>query len=420
MKKGILGFVVLILLSLASCTEDKCSNSITYTMLEPVYVLVDSLRQPAEIESPRAFVNPGKIYFYNNYIFVNEPREGFHVINNANPANPINEKFVVIKGNVDLAVMNDYLYADAYKDLVILDLRDMNLMKQVTRKMDVFDSYYHSSNSGYILSHYKESTVKQTLECSDNNFGRPYFEDGIGLFFDSNINGSNKATAGVSPSQVGKGGSMARFTISKSHLYAIGHNEIFAMAIQNDGSLSTASKTSLPWGIETIFPYKDYLFIGAEAGMHIMSIENPIAPTLSSTFEHARACDPVVVQDDVAYVTLRDGTACRGFVNQLDVIDVKDIFKPKLLYSYSMTNPHGLAIEGNHLYLCEGQSGLKVFDISDKSKIDKRQVGHYQGFHAWDAISLTGHSLLLIGNDGFRQYDHNDPTNLKLLSKIGK
>jgi hypothetical protein len=375
MNKGIFAIAVLILLTLASCTEDKCSNSMTYSLLEPVYVLVDSLAQTAEIQSPKALENPGKIYFYNNYIFINEPREGFHVINNANPANPINEKFVAIKGNVDLAVMNDYLYADAYKDLVILDLRDMNAIVQVNRKENVFESYYHSATNGYILSHYKETTIQQTLDCSDINFGRPYFEDSKGLFFDSNKSGLSAANA-VAPSQVGKGGSMARFTISKGHLYAIGNNEIFSMAIQNDGSVSNASKTSLSWGIETIFPYKDYLFIGADAGMHIMSIQNPAAPVLSSTFQHARACDPVVVQDDIAYVTLRDGNECAGYINQLDVIDVKDILSPKLLHSYKMTHPHGLAVEGDYLYLCEGKSGLKVFDIRDKSKISSHQVGH--------------------------------------------
>jgi len=419
MKKGIFGIAVLLLLFLSSCTEDKCSNSITYTLLEPVYVLADSLNQNAEIQSPKALKNPGKIYFYNNYIFINEPREGFHVIDNTNPSNPINEKFVAISGNVDLAVMNDFLYADAYKDLVILDLRDMNAIAQVSRKKDVFKSYNHSSNASYILSHYKETTIQQTLDCSHQNYGKPYYEDALGVYYDGNTIGFGKANA-VAPSQVGKGGSMARFTISKGHLFAIGQNEIFSMAIQNDGLVSTASKTSLPWGIETIFPYKDYLFIGAEAGMHIMTITNPAAPTLTATFQHARACDPVVVQDDIAYVTLRDGNECAGFVNQLDVIDVKDVLNPKLLHSYKMTHPHGLVIEGNHLYLCEGKSGLKVFDISDKSKISSHQVGHYQGFHAWDAISLTGHSLLLIGDDGFRQYDHKDPKNLTLLSEIGK
>jgi hypothetical protein len=231
---------------------------------------------------------------------------------------------------------------------------------------------------------------------------------------------SQSGTGGIAPSQVGKGGSMARFTISKQHLYAIGSNEIFALHIQDNGTVSDPVSTPLPWGIETIFPYKDYLFIGAAAGMHILTLEDAARPKLASTFEHARACDPVVVDDDIAFVTLRDGSECAGFTNQLEVIDVKDILKPKKLHTFAMSHPHGLAVDNGYLYLCEGKHGLRVFDIADLAKINSNEVGHYTGFHAWDAISLTGHSLLLIGEDGFRQYDHNDPKNLKLISKIGK
>jgi hypothetical protein len=420
MKKGLFLLISFGIFLLASCTKDKCTNEMTYTLFEPVFVLPDSLNQPAERQAPRKIQNTGKIYFYNEYIFINEPREGFHVINNEDPANPVNEQFIAIKGNVDIAVMNDYLYADAYTDLVILDLKDIHAITQINRKPGVFNSYYHEAQNGYILSHYKESTVQHTIDCSNVSFGRPYFEDAIGVF----VNKSNGVIASsgnvVLPSQVGKGGSMARITISKGHLYTIGQSEIYALQINDNGSVSDPTHTSLPWGIETIFPYKDYLFIGAAAGMHILSLENPSMPKLASTFEHARACDPVVVQDEIAYVTLRDGSECQGFVNQLEVIDVRDISKPKHLYTYNMSNPHGLAVDDDYLYLCEGKHGLKVFDIKDKAKISANQVGHYQGFHAWDAISLTGHSLLIIGEDGFRQYDHKDPKDLKLISLIGK
>lgn len=420
MKKGLFLLTLLWMVFIASCTKDKCTNEMTYSLIEPVYVLPDSLSQPAESQAPRKVQNPGKIYFYKDYIFINEPREGFHVINNEDPANPINEQFIAIKGNVDIAVMNDYLYADAYTDLVILDLKNVRAITQINRKPDVFKSYYHQYANGYILSHYKETKVQQTLDCSNVNFGKPYYEDALGLFYDKSNSLSSTSGSIVLPSQVGKGGSMARITINKGYIYTIGQSEIFALQIHNNGSVSDPTHTSLPWGIETIFPYKEYLFIGAAAGMHILSLENPSIPKLASTFEHARACDPVVVQDDIAYVTLRDGTECQGFVNQLDVIDVKDILKPKYMYSHKMSHPHGLAVEGDYLYLCEGQHGLKVFDIKDKAKISANQVGHYQGFHAWDAISLTGHSLLIIGEDGLRQYDHKDPNNLVLLSKIGK
>jgi hypothetical protein len=190
------------------------------------------------------------------------------------------------------------------------------------------------------------------------------------------------------------------------------------MQIQPGGLVSESVTTGLPWGIETIFPYQDYLFVGASNGMHIMDISSPSNPVHVSTFAHANACDPVVVQNDIAFVTLRSGNQCRGFINQLDVVDVKDVLNPKLLHTYPMDNPHGLAINGDDLYICEGSHGLKAFGIEELDKIDKNKKSHLKGFHAWDAISLWNHSLLVIGEDGFRQYDHSDASNLKLLSKI--
>ena len=37
------------------------------------------------------------------------------------------------------------------------------------------------------------------------------------------------------------------------------------------------------------------------------------------------SCDPVVVQGDYAFVTLRGGTECQGFSNQLDIIDISTL-----------------------------------------------------------------------------------------------
>jgi hypothetical protein len=413
-------FIVLILglLFLQSCSNDTCELTTTYDVYTPEYLLPDSLSQEITIESPRALKAPGKIYFYKNYIFINEPYDGFHMINNTNPSAPINERFIGLVGNVDLAIMNDYLYADAYVDLVTIDLRDIQNIKQVSRKKGIFDSQYHKGNDGKILTRYVAKKETQTIDCSSNYYGLPYFfRDGF-LIVDANAFDVKGESGGIAPGQVGQGGSMARFTISKSHLYAVGNAELYALTIQENGQINDPIKIQLPWGIETIFPYQDYLFIGANNGVHLVSIENPSAPVVKSKFDHARSCDPVVVQDDVAFVTLRNGTTCQGYINQLDIIDVKDVTAPKLLHTFDMVHPHGLSVDGQYLYLCEGKSGLKVFDIKDLSSIKKNEIGHYDGFHAWDVISIRDHSLLVIGEDGFRQYDHSDPKKLKLISTI--
>lgn len=411
---------------LSSCVKDKCVEERTYVRYDRVFVTPDEYRQvPINFEEPRELNDPGKIYFYNDLILINEVREGIHWIDNSIPENPIHIGFIPIPGNHDVAIQNDILYADAYTDLVTIDISNLSSPELLDRKENVFSSHYHASSAG-ITSHFERTDVTQTLNCEDEGWGREWFGDERSIFVSDQSLWSGEADnsiasgsgGGPQAPQTGQGGSMARFTITKNHLYAVGDAEIFSSPIEAGGLVGNTTKVGLPWGIETIYPYRDFLFLGASNGMHIMTLDNPSQPEHASTFSHANACDPVVVQDDIAYVTLRGGSRCGGFSNQLDVLDVSDIHSPKLLHSFSMENPHGLAVLDELLFICEGEHGLKTFEVDDISNIDNQLSSHIKGFHAYDAIALRGKSLLVIGKDGFRQYDYSDPTNLRLMSHI--
>ena len=422
--KNLIALGVLVSLILGACTKDTCTNTMTYDRYDPVYVLPEEYRIEISAGSSQELVNPGKIYFYKNYILINEPRVGFHVINNQNPSNPVNEMFVKVPGNVDMAIMNDVLYLDSYTDLLAVDVSDITNPRLLERKENVFTSFYHSGPDG-LLSHYEKSEESQTIDCSDSNWGSWFWrrggiaEDGS-VFIDRNFAGNNSigSSGSGAPVQIGQGGSFARFTITHWHLYAIGDRELYSFPIQSNGALGMTNKVNVSWGIETIFPFNDFLFIGANNGLHIMGLENPSQPRYISEFSHANACDPVVVQDDIAFVTLRNGNECQGFINQLEVIDVKDVLRPRLLHVFPMQNPHGLAVEGDYLYICEGKFGLKVFEIKELGKIGQNLKLHKTDLHAWDAIAVKDKFLLVIGEDGFYQYDNSDPTDLKLLSVI--
>lgn len=51
--------------------------------------------------------------------------------------------------------------------------------------------------------------------------------------------------------------------------------------------------------------------------MFIFSIANPTQPTQLATFQHATVRDPVIADNQYAFVTLRSGTTCQGFTNEL-------------------------------------------------------------------------------------------------------
>jgi hypothetical protein len=208
---------------------------------------------------------------------------------------------------------------------------------------------------------------------------------------------------------------MARFAIVNDYLYAVNNSSLNVIDVANSNDPVKTSTIPFGWNIETIYPFKQKLFVGSSSGMFIFDINNPSSPLLQGQFNHARACDPVVADDDYAYVTLRSGNECTGFINQLDVIDVRNVLAPSLVKTYAMTNPHGLAIDGNLLFLCDGKDGLKIYNSSNV--LDLKLLYHIKNIETFDVIAWNKR-LLVVTTSGLHQYDYSDINNIKLLSKI--
>lgn len=403
-------------LLLSSCTDD-CETIETYTYYEAVYSTAAEVRASFDTQSARELKAPGKIYRKNQHLFINERGKGIHIYNNQVKEAPVAEAFINIPGNFDMAVMDDILYADSFVDLLIIDISDLSNIKLIDRLENVIDyveimGFYSSAETGFVTD-MVERESRQVYTCDQvavlpNSSGGVWLNSGARLenaSFDSFSQGA------------GLGGSLARFTLHKDFLYIVDQSNLHVFNISAREQPLKSNTVNLGWGIETIFPYRDHLFVGANNGMHILDNSNPEAPTYLSGFSHANACDPVAVRGDYAYVTLRSGNECEGFTNQLDVINIKDIANPQLEKTYPMQNPHGLGIDLNTLFLCEGEHGLKVFDITDIDKIDQNQLSHVKGLSAFDVIPIDSH-LMMIGEDGLYQFDYADPSNLKLLSII--
>lgn len=74
--------------------------------------------------------------------------------------------------------------------------------------------------------------------------------------------------------------------------------------------------------------YDDHMFLGTNSGMIIASLQNPLIPTQVGSYAHITSCDPVIVDDGYAYVTLRGGQTCRNTtVNRLDVLKLAADYK---------------------------------------------------------------------------------------------
>lgn len=226
----------------------------------------------------------------------------------------------------------------------------------------------------------------------------------------------NSSKSEMSP-QSGLGGSMARFAITGNTLYLVSKETLEVYDITDGANPVKATSKNMGMGIETIFPYQNHLFIGANDGMYIYNNQSPQNPALLSKYTHIQSCDPVVVQEKYAYVTLRGGIACRNWFSQssLDIIDVSNPSNPVIVRSQPMLSPYGLGVSGNRLFVCEGDNGFKILDISDPTLAIEKF--HLKDLTSYDVI-VRNNRLIVTGNKGLYQYQYDDQDQVELLSKI--
>ncbi len=217
---------------------------------------------------------------------------------------------------------------------------------------------------------------------------------------------------------IGQGGSFARLTIAQDHLYAVDEYNLVTFSLEDAMNPRKVDEFELGWGVETIFPMDTLIFIGTQTGMHMLDISDRSRPAYLSAFEHVTSCDPVVAQDTLAFVTLRSGNSCRNGNNQLDVLDIRDLRSPKLLASHDMQNPHGLGVKEDLLFVCEGNYGLKIYEI--KKGGDLQLIEFFNEIRSKDVIIKEDNLLIVIAEDGLFQYDYRDVKegHLELLSQI--
>lgn len=422
MKKPIKLFSLVLLcvfaISMNSC-RDKSYETITYKKNVPVYMSYEDFRGSFKKSAPVEINQPGKIYFKDNYLFVNEVNKGIHVINNADPSNPQIVAFYEILGNVDIAIRGNVLYADSYIDLVMIDISDILNPVEISRVENAFPDIYPPFEFGFfpyeidktkgVVVDWNVETVTEEVEKGSSQWYRwGFYKESMDMVNDGGWGGESTGIAG----------SMARFMVYQNYLYAINQmTTLKSFNIADPLQVSLSDSINIPRTIETLFYINQHLFIGSTSGMLIYSLANPAKPVHVSTFEHITSCDPVVVQGNYAYVTLRSGTECQGFTNQLDVVDITNLSFPTLKKTFSMHNPHGLGIDGDVLFICDGSQGLKAFNASDPMTIGDNLLAHFPGINAFDVIPHNN-VLMLISSEGVYQYDYSDLQNIVQLSFI--
>lgn len=392
---------ILILLALAcvfSCNNDDTPTDFVNVAV-PLVMSKEVFRNSVEIQSPKQVDLVGKIYAYNNYIFVNNQYKGIQIIDNTNPSSPNAIAYIKIPGNIDISIKDDYLFADSSTDLVVFDISDINNIVIAGRLKDVFSIYDYQ--------------IPEEAEYAD--FGNFNYNNDIVVGWDiekrerSTVYGGGieifDAVAAQSGSKIGTGGSLARFQIYDNYLYTVTSHEMTIFNISNLSQPTFVSTGYAGNNLETMFESEGYLYLGSTDGMYIYGLENPDTPNFISEFVHWTGCDPVVVDGDYAYVTIRSGNNCGDQDSVLEVIDVSDKTTPTLIATYSMDNPFGLGVKSNFLFVCDGESGLKVFDKTNPMDLNLEQT--FSDLTSIDVIPLSN-TLLMIGGNMLYQYEYTN------------
>ena len=403
--------------SLTGCKKYK--NKEVYANC-PVYMDYASFRNSFSFEKDVAIGGAGNIFVYNQYIFLSEEDKGIHIINNSNPAAPVVEGFMNIPGNTQMAVKGTYLYANSYIDMLVIDLSNITNPTLVNRMTDVFeyatpaikDDQYPVADvhkdKGVVIGW----DIEKTKEVS--GFMNKCFVSDC-----PECEQTEMTVKSASSVRTTLSGSMSKWAVfNNNYLYVLDNNNLMSFNIQDAAQPAFESNKPTYLETETLFEKDGYLYVGTTTGMRIYNAQdNPEQPEEEGSIDHADACDPVFIKGDYAYLTIRSGTDCGGVENELQVIDISKKSFPKLEATFDMTNPHGLALHDDLLFLCDGEDGLKVFNAHDPLKAGKYMMYHFPGIQANDIILNDGLAIM-VGDHGIYQYDYTFPNNMQFVSAL--
>ena len=406
----------------SGCIQDRVAHHYTYQ--RAVYQSLAQAHELMKSGTAKDVALPGKIALYKNYLFISDKTGGIHVIDNKDPRNPVNLSYITLFGNSDIAISNDVLYADdGYQELVTFDISnpaDIKTLKFIPHMFyygrdtaDIYSINGVGSNEVPVLTGYV--TVDTTIYGDADAPPMVYSPNcaNCSYFLASS---ASPSSGGSSGNKAGITGSTARFAVHNNYLYALNGQpflDVFDISNPRDPQISIISP--LDDYYETLFSMNDNLFMGASLGVFIYDAANPMNITKTGSFAHVRSCDPVIAEGAFAFVTAWSGNVCGGGLNELDVLDITKISDPVLKNSYKLTNPRGLAKDGDLLFICDGQTGLGSYRITNGSTVQLLQSA--EKMETSDVIASSGVAIV-SARDGIYEYSYTADGSLQKLSKI--
>lgn len=157
MKKQL--FLLISLISLQSCIHWEDDDVVYESNYNPIVQTREVFENSIELQSARPVSNAGKIYVKDQFLFINEKEEGFHIYNNQDPENPEAVSFLKVPGATDLAIRGNTIFVHHYVDLLSIELNLItNEILTMTRTPDVFPQL--NSPDGFEAAYFDVSADK--------------------------------------------------------------------------------------------------------------------------------------------------------------------------------------------------------------------------------------------------------------------
>lgn len=154
-------------LLVVSCGEHEATEKVIG--LKPVYGNIDDLSKLIKTTESEPMKAVGKIYVYGNQLLINEIGKGVHVFDNTDPKNPTQTKFVSIPGNIDVAIKDNFMYADMGVGLVTIDITDLDNIAITSFDQNHVNALNSTRPPAAIASQFVSERVY--FECADPSKG---------------------------------------------------------------------------------------------------------------------------------------------------------------------------------------------------------------------------------------------------------
>lgn len=409
MKKIVYLLIALLAISLVSCDKEKCGYS-DFQINEPIFMPEDEFRNSLAITVAQPIGETGTICSYDGYIFLSNPEKGIHIIDNRDPKAPQNVAYINLLGNQDIYIKNQTLYANAFVDFVWFDISNPATPEWKGRLENAFPDALPMIDNNFIIDHdmvfgkentgkgivvgWKVETKRVKAPCDD-----VHYNTYVGPF--------------------AKSTTLPIFAEYRDLLFVNTFNSLYTIRLSEKEPTKNDEVANSYFFCESIFTYKDFLFLRSPTSTYITPSKLPINHDQIVYTNNINLESYIDISNDLLFSTYTQHkylSSVHSQTHQLLVYDISNGNISDEIASYALTSPKGLAIENEILFICD--DGLKVFQVQQTGELTIDLLTHYKTIHGGKPTFLGKNTLLLIADDGLYQYDYSNLKEIKLLSKL--